>query len=246
MRWHLIEGEAGCRYAIAHRCTAIIVDALRASVTAAALLAAGARDLLLVREVSEARAAQHAFPDALLYGERGGLPPEGFDGGNSPRLIGDVRGRRIIFTTTTGAGRVVQAWGAHAVFMASCVNARAVAQAASALQRDIVLVPAGLMDNPHFDAQEDRCAAAYIAQAANAELGEGADVACYWQKQIAERGLADCFARAPHADALRSIGLEDDIAYCAQADIFNLAPRATARTSHGIVLQQKHDACTTA
>jgi 2-phosphosulfolactate phosphatase len=237
MRWHLIEGEVGCRYAIEHECTAVIVDALRASATAAALLAAGAGDLLLVREVGEARAAREAFPDALLYGERGGLPPEGFDGGNSPRLLGPVRGKRVIFTTTTGAGRVVQAWGAHAIFMGTCVNARAVVQAAIALGRDVVLIPAGLMGVPEFDAQEDRCAAAYLAQISGGEVGEGADMFRYWHAQILRRGLADCFARAPHAEALRAIGLEEDIAFCAQSDIFATAPRATARNPYGILLQ---------
>ena len=55
MPWHFIEGEAGCRYAVEHGCVAIVVDALRASATAAMLLDAGATRILAVREVAEAR-----------------------------------------------------------------------------------------------------------------------------------------------------------------------------------------------
>ncbi len=84
MWWHIIEGEAGCDYARERGCVAVVVDALRASATAAMLLHHGARSILAVREVEEALTAKTKHADALLFGERGGLPPEGFDFGNSP------------------------------------------------------------------------------------------------------------------------------------------------------------------
>ena len=74
MHIHLIEGEAGCQFAVEHGCVAIVVDALRASATAAMLLHAGARQLLVVRTVEEAFAAKLELPGALLFGERGGVP----------------------------------------------------------------------------------------------------------------------------------------------------------------------------
>ena len=107
MKWHIIEGEAGCDFAVANKCTAVIVDALRASATAAMLCDAGATSILAVREVEDARRAKIELPDALLYGERGGLPPDGFDYGNSPRETRPAKGRPVIFTTTTGAGRLI-------------------------------------------------------------------------------------------------------------------------------------------
>ena len=102
-RWHLIEEEAGCTYAVEHGCVAIVVDALRASATAAMLLETGATELIVVAEVEDAIAAKQSYPDALIFGERGGLPPPGFDGGNSPQDVACAAGRRVIFTTTTGA-----------------------------------------------------------------------------------------------------------------------------------------------
>ena len=51
MKWHFIAGEEGCRFAVDNNCVAIIVDALRASATAAYMLHAGATEILAVREV---------------------------------------------------------------------------------------------------------------------------------------------------------------------------------------------------
>ena len=74
MNIHIIEGAPGCAFARENGAVAVIVDALRASATAAALLEAGAREILAVREVEEAFAARADWPDALLYGERGDVP----------------------------------------------------------------------------------------------------------------------------------------------------------------------------
>lgn len=236
MKWHIIEGEPGCQFAVEHKLTAIVVDALRASATAAMLCDAGATSILAVREVEEARLAKESMPDALLYGERGGLPPEGFHYGNSPQEARQARGRAVIFTTTTGAGRLLSAWGAGAVLMGTTVNASATARVAAGFGKDVVLIPAGLTSDPDFDAQEDRCAAVAIAMKAGVEIGEGRDLFEYWREQIDSEGFETLFARSPHAEKLRKIGMESDIAWCAQVDVTNKVPQAVTRTDLGVIL----------
>lgn len=231
MKWHLIAGEEGCRFAVDNNCVAIIVDALRASATAAYMLHAGATEILAVREVDEAFELRWDYPAALLAGERGGLPLEGFELGNSPRDVAIARGKRVIFTTTTGAGRLVQAWGAHAVYMGSPVNAAAVAKAALVHRRDIVLIPAGLMSDPGYSAQEDWVGAAAIAAACKQitgvlEFGEGGHKYTYWNDRILCDGILELFEAAPHAQNLRDVGMEEDIAFCAQLDTVQAVPMA--------------------
>lgn len=240
MRWHLIEGEDGCRYARDRQCVAIVVDALRASATATMILEAGATELLVVQAVEDAHAAKQRMPNALLFGERGGLPPEGFDYGNSPREAAAAAGRRVIFTTTTGAGRLISCWGAKAVYMGCPLNAAAVAHAAAAHETDVVAIPAGLAGDPTFDAREDWAGAtAIVMQAADAQLGEGAARFGLWRKRILAKGLRDVFADAPHAENLRRIGLEADIPYCAQLNATSCVPIAIGRDMYGIVLGRK-------
>lgn len=238
MRWHIIEGEAGCAAAVAGGCVAIVVDALRASSTAAMLLHHGAREILAVREVDEARAAKVRDPDALLFGERGGLPPEGFDHGNSPLEAPQAAGRRVIFTTTTGAGRLVSSWGAAAVCLGACVNASAVARAAARHGKDVVIIPAGLTGDPGFDAQEDRVAAVAIALAADVEIDQGREVHDRFAHRIQAEGCAGLFEEAPHAEKLRRIGKHEDIVFCARMDVTDAVPRAIERTPLGVVLHR--------
>lgn len=237
MRWHLIEGDDGCNFARERGYTAIVVDALRASATATMLLHAGATEILAVCELDEAFAAKQAMPDALLFGERGGLPPEGFDYGNSPRDAHAAAGRRVIFTTTTGAGRLVSCWGARAVFMGCPLNASAVAHAAESMGVDAVVIPAGLAGDPVFDAQEDWAgAAAVVMHASDPALGEGAARFDAWKSRIHADGLPELFEQAPHAEKLRRVGLDADIPYCAQLNTTSCVPCAVSRNEWGVGL----------
>lgn len=242
MRWHFIAGEEGCAFAVRNRCVAVVVDALRASATAAYVLEAGATELLVVREVDEARELKATYPDALLAGERGGLPPSDFDLGNSPRDVSMASGRRVIFTTTTGAGRLVQCWGAHAVYMGAPVNASAVARAALSHNADIVVIPAGLMGDPTYRAQEDWVGGVALAMAAEQagailEFGEGGHRYTYWRDRVECDGVPRLFETAPHEQSLREVGLAEDVAFCAQVDTVRAVPMAVTRFGEAIVVR---------
>lgn len=242
MRIHLIEGDSGCRFAVEHKAAAVIVDALRASATAAALLEAGAKDVCVVREVAEAFALKAFWPDALLFGERGGVPPEGFDFGNSPAEASHGRNRRVIFTTTTGAGRLLAAWGAPAALMASVVNSTAMARYFEKYPVDeVVIIPAGLMSDPSFDAREDWVAAAWIAARLFAlegnVPGEGYDRYREVKDRLDAEGVEALFRTAPHADKLRAVGLEADIALCARVDCCRALPLAVKEFQGGLLIR---------
>lgn len=234
VRWHLIEGKAGCEYAAENHCVTVIVDALRASATAAMILDAGPTELLVVRTVDEALALKREMPERLLFGERGGLPPHGFDFGNSPREAPAAKGKRIVFTTTTGAQRLIDALGSAAVYMGTTVNASAVVATVVRHNTDIVLVPAGLEGDPTFDAQEDWVAATLLASKGGGAIGEGRARFEYWQHRIESEGTSTLFRTAPHAQKLRAVGLEADIDYCAQIDLVSAVPVVIARTDTGV------------
>lgn len=237
MRWHIVQGEAGCDFALRQNCTAVVVDALRASATAAMLLHAGVTEIHVVRSVEDAFAARVRMPDALLYGERGGVPPEGFDGGNSPREAWRARGRRVIFTTTTGAQWLVRSWGAPAVLMGTTLNAGAVIDAVNEIGRDVVLIPAGLADDRGFSAQEDWVAASAIAMSADVTVEQGAEEYKYWAGRIEAEGIPALFAGAPHAEKLRRVNLVADIEYCARTDLTAAVPAAVERSEWGVLVR---------
>jgi len=241
MHCHLIQGINGCRFAVERKCVTIVVDALRASATAAMLFDAGATELVLVASVEDAFAAKAAHPEAILAGERGGLPPEGFDMGNSPRNAGRANGRTVIFTTTTGSQWMVQSTGAADLFMGTTVNATAVAQAALVAatrhDADIVLIPSGLSTDPDFSAQEDWVAATVIASKLGIAIETGRDTYEYWLARIEQEGVDTLLQSAPHAEKLRTVGLTDDIAFCARIDVTDRVPVAVARTPEGVIVR---------
>lgn len=115
------------------RTAVLVVDVVRATSTLVTALASGASGVWAEPEVESAR-ARAADLGALLAGERGGLPPQGFDHGNSPREMTPqaVGGRDLVLTTTNGTRAVQAGAGAGAVLAVALLNAelscRAVAE----------------------------------------------------------------------------------------------------------------------
>jgi 2-phosphosulfolactate phosphatase len=85
-------------------CICIIVDALRATSTLAVLFGRGASLVAVAGTIEDARLLHGDMPGSLLCGEVGGLPPEGFDFGNSPAEFEETElgGRPLVLATRTG------------------------------------------------------------------------------------------------------------------------------------------------
>src|SRR5680860_751918 len=83
----------------------VIIDVFRASNTIISCLASGAEYILPVGELKKAYQLKKENQDYLLFGERGGLPPEGFDYNNSPAKATklDLKNKKIILTTSAGS-----------------------------------------------------------------------------------------------------------------------------------------------
>jgi 2-phosphosulfolactate phosphatase len=107
----------------------IVVDALRASATVAALLDAGAAEIELAPSVDDARRmAERDRANTWLVGEVGGLAPPGFDESNSPTAILAARPgrRRVVFATSNGTRALRRVADAPCVLVGGLVNAGAV------------------------------------------------------------------------------------------------------------------------
>lgn len=128
----------------------IVVDVLRASSSIVTLLERGCERLVIAEDVRYARKLHERLPDHLLCGEVGGLPPEGFDYGNSPAEFSrvDLAGKSVILATTNGTRALADcAREASAVLVGCLLNRTAVARAAlhlaGEMSADISVVCAG-------------------------------------------------------------------------------------------------------
>ncbi len=109
----------------------VVIDVIRAFSNAAYAFRVGAESITLVSGVEEALTLKAQMPGALVMGEVGGLPPAGFDFGNSPTEIvrQDLRGKRLIQRTGAGTQGAVRSVNAETLFAASFAVAGATVQA---------------------------------------------------------------------------------------------------------------------
>jgi 2-phosphosulfolactate phosphatase len=215
----------------------VVVDVLRATTTIATLFHHGLEDLVVVEDIERAR--KLAREEArLLFGEVGGLRPEGFDHGNSPVEAqgADVRRRGAVLFTTNGTTALCALGERAAVFAGAPANATAVAHAARGSER-VAIVCAGTAGASRF-ALEDFAAAGVLVQAlqiagGGVALGDAAALALRVAARPpgATRGRplpspAELLAASSeHARKLKELGFDADVAFCARVDTSSAAPR---------------------
>ncbi len=126
---------------------ALVVDVFRATTSVVAACAAGCRAVIPVPDADRATAVARGLPpgQALLAGERGGEPIDGFDLGNSPLefVPSRVRDRTIVLTTTNGTRAMLAAAAAAVGAVAALTNIEAAAQWAAEQGRDVTILCAG-------------------------------------------------------------------------------------------------------
>jgi 2-phosphosulfolactate phosphatase len=214
------------------RSVAVVVDTLRASSSIVALLDAGVPAIVPAASVEAARELRERLPDHLLCGEMNGLPPPGFDYGNSPVEFAalEAGGRRAILATSNGTRILNDLAGRPAVLVGALTNREAVAAAALALasehECDITVVcaaaPSGKL------ALEDAIGAGAIAEAAlrlEPSLQPSDDARFARDAFLAgATDLPGALAASRHGVELIAAGLAADVDYCARLDLSSVAP----------------------
>ena len=105
----------------------VVIDVIRAFTNAAFAFSRGAEKIHPVSGVDEALEFKRQHPGVLVFGEVGGIPPQGFDSGNSPTHTDalDLTGRTIVQRTGAGTQGVVRSVQAAQMVAASFVVAGA-------------------------------------------------------------------------------------------------------------------------
>ena len=233
---HLSRGREGCALAERLNAIAIIVDALRASTTIAALLAHEVARVLVVARVEDALALAGSEPDALLIGERGGERLPGFQLGNSPLEVAasaSFSGRTAIFTSSNGAQRLTACLQAYRTLVGSVSNAARVVEwarrEADAGGHHIVMIAAGKHPDEGYISPEDESTCAYLAARLGLPIAEDSRaVFAHWEHELILHGLEEIFRHSAHARRLMEIGYSDDVLFCAHTDTLTALPVVTA------------------
>jgi 2-phosphosulfolactate phosphatase len=194
-----------------------VIDVIRATSTLVTALARGATGVQPVAGVAEAQVLKEQNREALLAGERGGKPLPGFDLGNSPHEMTAerVKDRRIILTTTNGTQALAACHGARAIVTASLLNLEAVAARLRELGPPWLVVCAGYEGQFGLD---DAIVAGALAEALDQDH---ALVSLY--RSVGNDLSATLLGSAAGQELLK-IGLQNDVPFCAQLNLFPLVP----------------------
>lgn len=150
--------------------TVVVVDVIRAFTNAAFAFSRGAKEIYPVSGVDEALELKRQIPGSLVCGEVGGIPPAGFDFGNSPTQTNalDLRGRVIVQRTGAGTQGVVRSVQAEHMVAASFVVASATVKYTHSLKPQAVSF---VVTGKNYDGgAEDQACAEYLEALLRGEL----------------------------------------------------------------------------
>jgi 2-phosphosulfolactate phosphatase len=107
---------------------AVVIDVFRAFSTACYAFDCGANRIFPIGEIEDAYQIKNQNPDFVLIGERNEQKPPGFDFGNSPSqlITGNLKGKTVVHTTSSGTQGIANANNADEIITGSFVNAGAI------------------------------------------------------------------------------------------------------------------------
>lgn len=201
----------------------LLIDVLRAFSTSAYAFSRGAKEILLVSGVEEAITLKAQIPNAKAMGEVGGLPPEGFDFGNSPTRIleQDLTGITLIQRTGAGTQGAVRSVHAKVMMATSFVVAQATINYVLRLQPDeITFVITGGMNN-----DEDVACAEFLEKQFT---GQEVEAESFAQRVYAARDALEHMSEHPQFP-------KSDLDYCSRINAFDFAMPIWRKNGHLIM-----------
>lgn len=201
----------------------VVIDIFRATSSICYGIENGADAIIPVSKVEEC--AAYYGKDYLLAAERNGEVVEGFDFGNSPfaYTAEKVAGRSVVLTTTNGTHAIQLSRGAKRIVIGSFFNLTALAEWLSEAQENILLVCAGWKNG--FNLEDTVFAGALVDKLkSDAYTLDDAAIAAEDLYLLAKDNLGSYLSKSSHAERLKKLGIEEDIAFCLNVDITTAIP----------------------
>ena len=223
----------------------LVIDVLRATTVMTRWFELGGTELYPVKSPDEARQLVLELRDRgslpLLMGEVNGLPPEGFDLGNSPtELTYDLIREHYcgVMSTTNGTVALNQAASSGSpVIAVSIRNYSACLDYALKLGNRIGLLCSGRKRRPSWE--DTLCAGAILEDLqtrSELEMTDAAYMALTLWKARSE-DLRTYVMHSTHAKYLETINFADDITFCCECNSSTVVPMLSTDEKTHIILQ---------
>jgi 2-phosphosulfolactate phosphatase len=206
----------------------VVVDVLRATSSLVTMFERGLEEAIIASSLDEARVFAERDPGLLLCGEEGGLPPDGFDHGNSPSTFDemDLSDKRAVLVTTNGTRALQGVPTGTTVLVGALLNVEAIARTmvAQDLNRASI-VCAGERGGASVCVEDVYCAGAIVGRMLTLgkfDVDDGAAVALQVYRSFLSP--VEALLAGKHGPALRELGFAEDIVFCAREDVFSSVP----------------------
>lgn len=198
----------------------LVIDVLRAFSTAAYAFSRGAKQIMLVSSVEEALTLKTKTPNSKAMGEVGGLPPAGFEYGNSPTQIfnENLTGLTLIQRTGAGTQAAVRCAKADIMLAASLVVASAT------VNYILMIAPPELtfVITGGYNNDEDLSCAEYLEKLLMGQNPEKAPIV---------KRVYDSRDAVQHLDPNQPEFPESDLDYCTRISNFDFAMPITRKNN---------------
>lgn len=202
----------------------VVIDILRATSCMVTALAEGVESIRPVATLDECQ--QLGKRGYLTAAERGGEQVAGFDLGNSPRayLQGAYAGNKVAVTTTNGTLAITRsAPFAKQVLIGAFLNLSALAEYLKQQPEDVVLLCAGWKGKVNME--DTLFAGALVSRLQDShEPCCDSPLAAMTLYETVKDQLFDYLMKASHARRLSKFGVEDDIRFSLETDLYGVIP----------------------
>lgn len=203
----------------------VIVDILRASSAICTAFANGAKSIIPVSEVSEAK--DYKAKGYLVAAERDGFVLDFADFGNSPfNFTKDkVKGQTIVYSTTNGTGLINLTRSSFLTVIGSFLNISSLTQFLIRQDKNILLLCAGWKNR--FNIEDTVCAGAIaddLMKSNNYNTICDSTFAAIDLWSLARTDLTGYIEKAAQRSRLRDKNLDDCISFCLTSDFTDKIP----------------------
>lgn len=201
----------------------VVADVFRATSCMVTAFAHGVESIIPVATVEECRELQRR--GYLAAAERNAQMVEGFDLDNSPFSYMDerLRGSSVAMTTTNGTLAITKSRSAVKVLVGSFLNLDAVVRYLHSQSYDVLVLCAGWKGR--FNLEDTLFAGALVERLKDTYMMAEDSAIMAWRIYCqGQDNLIQYLANSSHIRRLQRLGIQKDIAYCLQHDLYDVIP----------------------
>lgn len=201
----------------------VVADVFRATSCMVTAFAHGVNSIIPVATIEECRDWQQR--GYLAAAERNARRVDGFELDNSPFTYMDrqIQGANVAMTTTNGTLAITKSRSAVKVLVGSFLNLEAIVRYLKTERYDVMVLCAGWKGRVNME--DTLFAGALVERLKDSyAMAEDSAIMAWRLYEQGKDNLAGYLSNSSHIKRLQRLGIQKDITYCLQHDLYDVVP----------------------